>query len=171
MDGWAIRIPNDFKLFLSSYRNKEQPCQMLKEFWSSPKAAPPIIEMFNSSFGWKPTPTSVTQKGIQAFALYVNHAKMTRFKNFVIRSSDTDVFFTLLCHTCYMDITIYQIRQQERKGRSQVDLSHLPFCRDLFTHIQRSNHRLACYNRTASTIFERPKLLTINDGKCQTKDI
>ena len=107
MDGWAIGIPNDFKLFLSSYRNKEQLCQMLKEFWSSPDAAPPIIEMLNSNFGWKPTPTIVTRKGIHAFALYVNHAKMTCFKNFIIHSSDTDVFFTLLCHTCYMDITIY----------------------------------------------------------------
>ena len=50
-DGPTIRIPNDFKLFLSSYRNKEQLCQMLKEVWTSPEAASPIIEMFNCNFG------------------------------------------------------------------------------------------------------------------------
>ena len=43
-------------------------------------------------------------------------------------------------------------------SRSKVDLSRLPPCRDaLFTYILRSNHHLACYKRTASSMFERPK--------------
>ena len=41
---------------------------------------------------------------------------------------------------------------------SKVDLSRLPPCRDpLFTNIQRSNHRLACYKRAASRMSECPK--------------
>ena len=43
-------------------------------------------------------------------------------------------------------------------ARSKVDLSRLPPYRDsLFTHIQRSNHRLARYKRAALPVFERPK--------------
>ena len=41
---------------------------------------------------------------------------------------------------------------------SKVDLSRLPPCCDsLFTHIQRGNHRLACYKRAALPVFEHPK--------------
>ena len=43
-------------------------------------------------------------------------------------------------------------------ARSKVDLSRLPPCCDsLFTHIQRGNHRLACYKREALPVFEHPK--------------
>ena len=42
-------------------------------------------------------------------------------------------------------------------ARFKVDLSCLPPCRDsLFTHIQRSNHRLACYKRAASPMLQHP---------------
>ena len=198
----------------------------------------------------------------------MNHAKMIGFKNVVIRSLDTDVFFILLCHGCDMDITIYldtgtgkkrqlinvsekaeeygkewckillgvyvftgedcvsafkgegkvtplkklmkypkfhsafsklgeewivpkdvtnyleefvfvmygyvretsvnAVRTKMLKkmvgedealtARSKVDLSRLPpCCESLFTHIQRGNHRLACYKRAALPVFEHPK--------------
>ena len=54
--------------------------------------------------------------------LYVNHAKMIGFKNVVIRSPDTDVFFILLCHACDMDITIYLDTETGRK-RQLINVS------------------------------------------------
>ena len=56
------------------------------------------------------------------FMLYVNHAKMIGFKNVVIRSPDTDVFFILLCHACDMDITIYLDTETGRK-RQLINVS------------------------------------------------
>ena len=40
------------------------------------------------------------------FILYVNHATMIGFKNVVIHSPDTHVFFIFICRPCGMDITI-----------------------------------------------------------------
>ena len=43
-------------------------------------------------------------------------------------------------------------------AKSNVDLSRLPPCRDnLVPHIQRINHRLACYKREGQAIVWRPK--------------
>ena len=43
-------------------------------------------------------------------------------------------------------------------ARSKTHLSFLPTCcGSLFTHIQRSNHRLACYKHTTSPILQHPK--------------
>ena len=45
-----------------------------------------------------------------------------------------------------------------RTAKSKVDLSRLPPCRDnLVPHIQRVNHRLACYKRVGQAIVWRPK--------------
>ena len=47
---------------------------------------------------------------------------------------------------------------QTLTAKSKVDLGRLPPCYDsLITHSQRVNHRLACYKRAATPIFERPK--------------
>lgn len=43
-------------------------------------------------------------------------------------------------------------------SKSKVDLSRLPPCKDnLIPHVQRVNHRLACYKRADKAIFWRPK--------------
>ena len=40
----AIRIPYNFKLFLSNDRNKEQLCYMSKIVWNSPETVPQILK-------------------------------------------------------------------------------------------------------------------------------
>ena len=40
----------------------------------------------------------------------------------------------------------------------KVDLAHLPPCQDsLIPHVQRVNHRVACYKRAHQPVFRRPK--------------
>ena len=41
---------------------------------------------------------------------------MIGFKNIVVHSPDTDVFFILLCHACDMDITVYLDTGTRKKG-------------------------------------------------------
>ena len=124
LDGPAIRIPNDFKLFLSNDRNKEQLCHMLKKVWSSPKAVPQLLKCSTAilvvegkAYSCKCSNMQIDVEEIFSpcsdlvgsdirFILYMNHAKMIGFKNVVIRSPDTDMFFILLCHACDIDITI-----------------------------------------------------------------
>lgn len=43
-------------------------------------------------------------------------------------------------------------------SKSKVDMVRLPPCQDsLIPHIQRVNHRVACYRHAAEPFFERPK--------------
>ena len=43
-------------------------------------------------------------------------------------------------------------------AKSRVDMVRLPPCQDsLIPHIQRVNHRVACYRRAAQPMFDRPK--------------
>lgn len=50
-------------------------------------------------------------------------------------------------------------------AKSKVDLSRLPPCRDnLVPHIQRVNHRLACYKRASQATFWRPKPHDLGQG-------
>ena len=53
--------------------------------------------------------------------------------------------------------------------KSKVDLARLPPCQDsLVPHVQRVNHRLACYRRASLPIFERPKPHENNQGWLKT---
>lgn len=97
--------------FLSSDRNKEQLCHMLKNL-EHPWSSLPIIEMFNckSSCWGKSVLLQVfnlqidmaeifslhsnQEKNDTCFILCINHAKMIGFKNVVIHSSDTDRFLS-----------------------------------------------------------------------------
>ena len=48
---------------------------------------------------------------------------------------------------------------------SKIDLSKLPPClNSLIPHINRVNHRVACYKRANSPIFEKPKPHEANQG-------
>ena len=73
-----------------------------------------------------------------------------------------------LCDVCVSSRDISQCNEIKNVGkvgedeaftaRSKTHLSFLPTCRgSLFTHIQRSNHRLACYKRATSPILQHPK--------------
>lgn len=49
--------------------------------------------------------------------------------------------------------------------KSRLDFAKLPPCKDsLIPHIQRTNHRVACYKRAQEAVFERPKPEDENQG-------
>ena len=51
--------------------------------------------------------------------------------------------------------------------RSKVELAHLPPCEDtLIPHIQRVNHRVACYKRADIPIFEKKRPSDAGQGCC-----
>ena len=131
----AIRIPYNFKLFLSNDRNKEQLCYMSKIVWNSPETVPQILKYskailvvegkgysykcFNMRIDLKEIISlcSNQEESDTCFILYENNAQMIGFKNVVIRSSDTDLFLFLLYYACDIDALLStQTWEQERKG-------------------------------------------------------
>ncbi|XP_063047331.1 uncharacterized protein LOC134441069 [Engraulis encrasicolus] len=55
--------------------------------------------------------------------------------------------------------------------KSKVDLSRIPPCQDsLIPHIQRVNHRVACYKRAYDAIIEKPKPYDDQQGWQKTED-
>ena len=125
IDGPATNIPKEFKIFLSNDENKVQLCNMLKKVWGSTKASSHITKCSNAilivegkAYEFKCTTGDILVNEIFSlfsnqeesdtrFILYVNYAKTLGFKDVVIRSPDTDVFFILLYHACAIDIGIF----------------------------------------------------------------
>lgn len=55
--------------------------------------------------------------------------------------------------------------------KSKVDMVRLPPCQDsLIPHIQRVNHRVACYKRAAEPIYERPRPYDEGQGWLKTEE-
>ena len=61
--------------------------------------------------------------------------------------------------------------QNTLNSKSKVDLMRLPPCQtSLIPHVQRVNHRVACYKRAAESFFERPKPYDENQGWLKTEE-
>ena len=113
---------------------------MLKKFWRSTKAASHITKCSTAilivegkAFEFKSTTGEVEVNEIFSlfsnqeesdtrFILYVNYAKTLGFKDVVVRSPDTDVFFILLYHACTIDIGIF-LDTGSGKKRMLIDVS------------------------------------------------
>ena len=56
-------------------------------------------------------------------------------------------------------------------SKSKVDMVRLPPCQDsLIPHIQRVNHRVACYKHSAQAIFEKPESDSESQGWLRSDD-
>ena len=125
LDGPSVRTPSDFKMFLLNDKNKEQSCQLMKKVWCSADAIPQlqkcstaILIVEGKAYSFKCSDEEVNVEEIFSlcsnqeesdtrFILYVAYAKLLVFESVVVRSPDIDVFFILLYHSNYIDITIY----------------------------------------------------------------
>ena len=134
LDGLAIRIPNDFKLFSSNDRNKEQLCHMLKKVWSSPEAIPQLLKcstvilfVEGKTYSYKYSNMQIDVEDIfslysnqeesnACFILYVNHANMVGFNNVLIRSPDVDVFLYPYARLVIWILPSIYTLEEERKG-------------------------------------------------------
>ena len=81
------------------------------------------------------------------------------------------MMYGLVCETSINTVRFKMLdkmagEDQTLTGKSKFDLGRLPPCYDsLITHTQRVNHRLACYKRAATLIFERLKPSEESQGR------
>ena len=125
LDGPSTKIPKDFKLFLTNEMNKKQLCNLLIKTWSDIRSysslkncETAILIVDGKAYSFKASDDRITCNEIFSMnsnqeetdtrvVLYIDYAQKCGFKNAVIRTPDTDIFFILLFHAHDFNIEIF----------------------------------------------------------------
>ena len=125
VDKPSIKTPSDFKFFLTNEDNKKQLCKLLKDVWSTENAVPTlkkcetaIIVVEGNAYQLLESNSKIDIREIHGLksnqeetdsrvVLYLNYADELGFSSAVVKSPDTDIFFILLYHIHWINLTVY----------------------------------------------------------------
>ena len=118
-------VTKDFKLFLTNEMNKKQLCNLLIKTWSDIRSysslkncETAILIVDGKAYSFKASDDRITCNEIFSMnsnqeetdtrvVLYIDYAQKCGFKNAVIRTPDTDIFFILLFHAHDFNLEIF----------------------------------------------------------------